>query len=141
MEAPQSVSHYKKLWTHERNRRIEVEQENIRLRKIVYNTKFSINERAVALEVAEQVKEARHVDEQGKKLFNQKDAAERLGLSRGTISTAVDILEESGFIKDKDTKVLRDKEGKVVVGKDGRPIKTIHLDIEETLYEDFSQAE
>src|SRR5437879_284649 len=105
--------HYKQMWMHERNRRIEVEQENIRLRKIVYNIKFSINERAVALEIAEQVKEARHVDEQGRKLFSPKIASEKLGLSRGTISTAVDILEESGFVKNKDTKPLRDKEGKL----------------------------
>ena len=129
------------LLQHERNRRIEMEQENIRLRKIVYNTKFSINERAIALEVAEQMKEAKHVDKQGRKLFSQKDAADRLGLSRGTISTAVDILAESGFIKDKETRKLRDKEGKIIKGKDGRPITTIHLDIEQDLYEDFSKAE
>jgi DNA-binding transcriptional regulator YhcF (GntR family) len=137
----QSSDRYKQMWMHERNRRIEVEQENIRLRKIVYNTKFSINERAIALEVIEQVKEARHVDEQGRKLFSQKDAAEKLGLSRNTIGTAVDILTESGFIKDKETSTLRDKEGKIVKGKDGRPITTIHLDIQQDLYEDFSQVE
>lgn len=137
----QSDSRYRQMWMHERNRRIEVEQENIRLRKIVYNAKFSINERAIALEVVEQVKEARHVDEQGRKLFSQKDAAEKLGLSRGTISTAVDVLTQSGFIKDKETSTLRDKEGKIVKGKDGRPITTIHLDIDQDMLEDFSQAE
>ena len=137
----QSLQKTKQMWAHERNHRTEVEQENIRLRKIVYNTKFSINERAVALEVAEQVKEARHVDEQGRKLFSPKIASEKLGLSRGTISTAVDILAESGFVKDKDTKPLRDKEGKLIKGKGGKPISTIHLDIEQDLYEDFSQVE
>jgi len=33
---PQSDSHYKKMWEHERNHRIEVEQENISLRKIIF---------------------------------------------------------------------------------------------------------
>jgi hypothetical protein len=28
--------HYKEMWMHERNRRIEVEQENIRLRKMIF---------------------------------------------------------------------------------------------------------
>jgi len=129
------------MWLHERNRRIEVEQENIRLRKIVYNTKFSINERAVALEIADQVKEARHTDKQGRKLFSPKIASEKLGLSRGTVSTAMDILTVSGFVKNKETSILRDKEGKTVKGKGGKPISTIHLDIEQKLYEDFSQVE
>jgi hypothetical protein len=137
----QADSRYKQMWMHERNRRIEVEQENIRLRKIVYNPKFSMNERAVAIEIAEQVKDARHVDEQGRKLFSQQIAIEKLGLSKGTISSAVDVLTESGYIKDKDTSVLRDKEGKIVKNKKGLPISTIHLDIEQDAYEDFSKLE
>jgi hypothetical protein len=137
----EQTNHYKQMWMHERNRRIEVEQENIRLRKIVYNTKFSINERAIALEIAEQVKEARHIDEKGRKLFSQKDAANKLGLSRNTIGTAVDILTESGFIKNKDTRPLRDEDGKLVRDKDGHLINTTHLAIDQELYEDFSQAE
>ena len=103
----QTDSHYKQMWMHERNHRIELEQENIRLRKIIYNTKFSMNERAAAIEIADQMKEAKHVDKQGRKLFSLKDAADKLGLHRNTISTAVDILAESGFVKDKETSILR----------------------------------
>ena len=132
---------YKQMWMHERNRRIEVEQENIRLRKIVYNTKFSMNERAVALEIVEQMKEAKHVDEQGRKLFSQKQAAEKLAMSRNTVGTAVDTLEKSGFITDKDTSSLKDADGKKVKGKDGNPIYTTHLKVDQDLLEDFSKAE
>jgi len=137
----QTDSHYKQMWMHERNRRIEVEQENIRLRKIVYNTNFSVNERIVAIEIADQAKDARHVDEQGRKLFSQKQAVAKTGLSRNTISTSVDILAESGYIKDRETKPLRDKDGKLIKNKKGKPINTIHLDIDQDLYEDFSRAE
>ena len=133
--------HYKKMWMHERNRRIEAEQEIIRLRSIMANTHFSANERIVAMEIVDQIQEAKHVDEQGRKLFSQKQAAERTGLSRNTIGTAVDTLTESGFIKNRATKTLRDKDGKLVTNRKGKPINTTHLDIDQDLYEDFSRAE
>src|SRR5882757_2598253 len=137
----QSLQKAKQTWASERNYRIEIEQENIRLRKIIYNPKFSLTERAVAIEIADQMKEARHVDEQGRKLFSKKHASERLGISRSTVDNAVKTLEESRYIQDKETKPLRDEDGKVIKGKDGMPIKTIHLNIDQDLYEDFSKAE
>src|SRR6266480_7675627 len=137
----QPDSHYKQLWIHERNRRMEVEQENIKRRKIVYNTQFSITERAVALEIVDQVKEAKHVDEQGRKLFSRKQAAVKLGCSPTTIGTAVDVLEESGFIPDKSTTPLRGEDGEIVKDKKGNPIHTTHLAIDQELLEDFSKAE